>query len=80
MTEIESVHIELCALSDQSDGHESCRLIKFYNINKREDVYLLILTSILANNNKIKSVLLENGFNPRIINKKFNEIFDVISG
>lgn len=80
MTEIESVHIELCALSDQSDGHESCRLIKFYNINKREDIYLLILTSILANNNKIKSVLLDNGFNPRIIHEKFKDIIHVISG
>lgn len=64
-------HIKLVALSYQDEGQESYRLVSFFNINKNQDDFLLIPTSIIAVPNKLKSLLLENGFKPKVIHENF---------
>ncbi|MFY3770228.1 DUF927 domain-containing protein [Providencia manganoxydans] len=80
MKKIGSKHIKLVALSYQDEGQESYRLVKFFNINKKQDDCLLIPASIIAVPNKLKSLLLENGFKPKVIHENFKEVFDVILG
>ncbi len=80
MKKFGSKHIKLVALSYQDEGQESYRLVKFFNINKKQDDCLLIPASIIAVPNKLKSLLLENGFKPKVIHENFKEVFDVILG
>ncbi len=77
---IGSKHIKLVALSYQDEGQESYRLVEFFNVNKNKDIFLLIPASIIAVPNKLKSLLLENGFKPKVIHENFNGVFNIILG
>nr|ELR5131497.1 DUF927 domain-containing protein [Providencia rettgeri] len=77
---IDSKYIKLVALSYQDEGQESYRLVEFFNVNKNKDVFLLIPASIIAVPNKLKSLLLENGFKPKVIHENFNGVFNIILG
>lgn len=73
-----SKHIKLVALSCQGEGQESYLLVKFFNVNKNKYDYLLIPASIIALPNKLKSLLLENGFKPKVIYENFSDVFNII--
>ncbi len=80
MKKIEKGYIGLVALSDQDIGQESYRVVDFYNVNKRDYMYLLLQSSDLSNRNKLNEKLLSEGFNPKVIKNNFGNILETILG